>query len=165
MQYNDAESFPISFTLDNPIIIGRGGSMKVVASQELAKLQSKGKAVYITDSYLFVSNDDTTYESDVLNLLKELNAREIHYCVKSIRNQPLYFRIQQELDTVGCLLTHDVLGVDCHDRFWLCKETNKAIVFGTSLNGLCKKICRISELNDEEVLALIQALNDDGITI
>ena len=142
------------------------GNRKAVAGNQLQALNAAQKRVIITDPYLFPLGADANYEDDLKDLLANLNAAEIIYCAKSTgRNfdTQLFQRAAAHLHGKGCMLTHNITLSDCHDRFWYCPETQKAVVFGTSLNGLCKRICRVDELKPNEVTDLATELQSRGI--
>lgn len=162
---NSADTFSIRFDTENAFICGIKEGMETVAKRELTKLNAEGKTVYITDPYLFASHDDVAYETELLEILKGLKAKEIHYCTTNLNGSDLYNNIKTKLEAEKCILTQDLFQIDCHDRFWLCKESGKAVIFGTSLNGLCKKVCRIDELYQEEVVELMQVMKDAEISI
>ena len=165
MKKNDEkiEKFNVTFNAQNTLICGRDEDLLTVVSQELKKLNAKGNTVYITDPYLFPINCDMDYEDDLKTLLRNLEASKIIYCAGRIRNQSLYTAIQNDLQTQNIQMTFDARLTDCHDRFWFCLNTDKCMVFGTSLNGIGKKICRIDELKADEVAVLKAELKSRGI--
>ncbi len=118
------------------------------------KLQSNGHTLVLTDPYLYGSA-----ESDYLDLVKKLfirsGASEIKSFMPSKRNNATYQTIDRSLGNVTftfCPYT------DCHDRFWICPETKKGFVMGTSLNGLGARIGRIDMLREDEIKALMDGL-------
>ena len=121
--------------------------------------------MFITDPYLF-HGVDTSYEENLKDLLANLNAAKIIYCANppsKYFDPQLFQNVATHLKGKGCVLTHNNALGDCHDRFWYCPETQKAVVFGTSLNGLCKSICRVDELKPDEVTVLAAELQSRGI--
>jgi hypothetical protein len=157
------EEFSIKYDGSNNFICGTTDDRKTVAIQKLQYLKAERHKVLVTDSYLFASNGDITYEQELLEILKSLKASEIVFCVKQIKNESLFNSIKINLMAEGCQLNHDTSLVDCHDRFWLCLETEKAVTFGTSLNGLCKRICRIDTLTEGEVNELKKEFRSRGV--
>lgn len=153
----------IHYDASNNFICGANGSRKMVAIDGLKHLEAEKKSVLVTDPYLFPKCSDTIYEQELLEILKSLKASEIRYCADNIGNSSMYNTIQTQLSKEGCRLVHNQFLDDCHDRFWLCVETEKAVVFGTSLNGLCKQICRVDTLSDEEVGVLINEFKSRNI--
>ena len=153
----------INYDGSNNFICNTNHNRKQVAIDNLEYLEAKDKKVLVTDPYLFASNSDTAYEDELLDILKSLKASEIVFCAKTTRNDSLFNHIKTELQVEGCELKHDKSLTDCHDRFWFCVETKKAVYFGTSLNGLCKRICRIDTLTDTEVNELKKELENRGI--
>lgn len=77
----------------------------------------------------------------------------------------MFQRIETQLENHGIILEFDQRLEECHDRFWYCPETQKSIVFGTSLNGIGKKICRIDELTELETGELKQYFISAGIIV
>lgn len=157
------EEFSIQYDASNNFICGTNGNRKTIAIDRLKHLGAENNKVLVTDPYLFVSNSDTAYEQELLEILKSIKASKILYCAKSTRNSSLFNYMKTKLAEEGCQLIHDQSLDDCHDRFWLCVETEKAVVFGTSLNGLCKRICRIDTLTAEEVSELKREFTNRGI--
>lgn len=157
------EEFSIKYEGSNNFICGTNGDRKSIAKQNLQHLDSEKHKVIVTDPYLFASHSDTIYEQELLEILKSLKASEIVFCAGQTKNDSLFNRVRTELQSDGCVLTHEKSLVDCHDRFWLCVETGKGVFFGTSLNGLCKRICRIDTLTDEEVNELKKEFTSRGI--
>ena len=150
------ECFPAGFTTNNTFISDKTSTLLSVAPSQLAKLNAAGNTVLITDPYLFPNKADATYPQDLLSLLKALAASKIIYCAKAIQDTALYQYIDSELQKIGTTLSFTTSLDDCHDRFWYCPETEKCVIFGTSLNGKGKKICRIDALSDSEVSVLKQ---------
>ena len=133
----------------NNFICSAGGDMKMTAVTQLKKLDAKDKTVIITDPYLFQIGTDKSYGNDLKDILLSLEAKTIIWCSGKSETE-LYNSINTDLSANGCTLVHNRTLNDCHDRFWYCVENNKAVVFGTSLNGLCRKICRVDELTSQE---------------
>lgn len=146
----------------NNFICGTNGNRQKIAIDMLKKLDSENKKVIITDSYLF-SSREPDYAKDLEEIMKSLKASEIVFCGPQITNQTLFQSIKTILNGLKCQLIHNNVLGDCHDRFWYCEQSDKAVVFGTSLNGLCKRICRIDELKTEEVIELKAELKSRGI--
>ena len=154
----------VNYDATNNLIVGTSSDRKTIAENALKNLDASGKVVIITDPYLFNTNaKDPGYETDLMDLLKGLGASQINYCAGRIQDMSLFQRIVTELQKQSCQLTHDPTLTDCHDRFWYCPESNKAVVFGTSLNGLCRRICRVDMLKTEETNELKKELADRGI--
>ena len=158
----NAKEFPVEANWNNTYIAGTSDRRKDVAAREREKLDAKEKTVIITDPYLF-KQSDAQYDSDLKDILCGLNAKEIKYCAQTVWDQNLFNDAQSLLAQRNCVLTHDPGLRDCHDRFWLCVESQKAAVFGTSLNGLCKRICRVDSLTDAEVTELMKELQARGM--
>lgn len=157
------ERFEEDFFAQNTFICGNSATLQTVAATQLSQLNADGNTVFITDPYLFPSSADNTYQTDLITLLKGLNASRITYCAKSKRNEALFQQVQTALQTVGTVLDFTCQLADCHDRFWYCPETEKCVVFGTSLNGIGRKICRIDMLTEEETAELKRYFVHAGI--
>lgn len=93
--------------------------------------------VIITDSYLFESSGESTYQDIVRDILLSLNARKIIYV--SYRGQgerAVREYVKVALQARGYLLEYKAAQI--HDRYWLCLESGKAITMN-SIGGLGKK--------------------------
>ena len=165
MMKNDIgfERFEENFYANNTFICGSSATLLNEASTQLLRLNAAGNTVFITDPYLFPPSPDSKYQSDLITILKGLNAAKIIYCAKSKRNTAFYQQLQTALQSVGTVLEYTSQLDDCHDRFWYCMETEKCVVFGTSLNGIGRKICRIDMLTAEETAELKQYFINAGI--
>ena len=159
------ERFEEDFFAQNTFICGSSATLQTEATAQLSLLNAAGNTVFITDPYLFPSSVDTTYQADLIALLKGLNAVKITYCAKSKGNSAFFQQAQTALQSVGTVLDFTCQLDDCHDRFWYCPETEKCVVFGTSLNGIGRKICRIDILTAEETAELKQYFVHAGIII
>lgn len=156
MNENDIgfERFEEELHAENTFICGSSATLRTEAAAELSKLSADGKTVLVTDPYLFPNSPDGAYSADLEALLKGLGAAKIVYCAKTTRNDAFYRRMQAALGAAGTVLDFTNRLSDCHDRFWYCPETEKCLVFGTSLNGIGRKICRIDMLTPEETAEL-----------
>lgn len=162
-----SEAYPIVFQATHTFISAPGDSLLTVAGQYLARIDAEDRTVYVTDPYLFPAfsnpTDEAPYETDLCEILERSGAKVIVFCAKEKKNAALFTRVESHLNSRGICLTFDNRLSDCHDRFWYCPETEKCIVFGTSLNGIGKKTCRIDELCQEEVVKIRQMLETVGI--
>ena len=158
------ENFPAEFYAQNTFIIGGNATLLNEAAAQLAKLNADGNTVLVTDPYLFQNDPNGgTYLSDLLALLSGLKASKIIYCAHQKSSAAFFQQVQTALQAKGTTLVFDNRLVGCHDRFWYCPETEKCVVFGTSLNGIGKKICRIDELTEDEAKELKQYFISAGI--
>lgn len=157
------EQFEEDFYAQNTFICGSTATLRSEAAAQLSHLNAGGNTVLVTDPYLFPSAADSTYQADLIALLKGLNATKITYCAKSKRNETFFQQAQTILQSVGTVLEFTCKMEDCHDRFWYCPETEKCVVFGTSLNGIGRKICRIDMLTSDETVELKQYFIRAGI--
>lgn len=158
----NVQTIAIDYDGRNNLIAGTAEDRRTLAVRILQGLDAAGKTVIITDPYLF-HDSDRNYERDLKDILKSLGALQIIYCAAQVQSAALFQHVRAELQAQGCSLIHNNALTDCHDRFWYCVESDKAAVFGTSLNGLCKKICRVDMLKPEEAAALRQELRAKGI--
>lgn len=165
MDINDFgyDNFDGVFYVENTFICGSSATISTEASAQLSLLNSIGNTVIITDPYLFPTSFESTYVSDLIRLLSDLKASKIIYCASKIQNNSLYKQVENALNTVGTVLEFSDKLKDFHDRFWYCPETNKSVVFGTSLNGIGRKICRIDMLTAEETVELKKYFVNEGI--
>ena len=70
--------FPMSFSGDNTLFVPKGGSMLSAVSSIIGVLNSNGKTIVITDSYLFKSNNtNANYTSELVQILTSLKAKKI----------------------------------------------------------------------------------------
>lgn len=159
----EIKPFPYDFHEQNTFICGRTASLLSAATTQLSKLEAEHNTVFITDPYLFPDNANITYQSDLITLLSNLNATKIVYCSKSKRNSTFFQQVYVALQAKGTALEFNNQLEDCHDRFWYCPETEKCVVFGTSLNGIGRKICRVDMLTDDETKELKQFFISAGI--
>ena len=158
------ESFPDQFCVQNTFIIGSTATLLNEASTQLSKLNADGNTVLVTDPYLFQNDPHNgAYQSELITLLSSLNAAKIIYCAHQKSSASFFQQVQTALQAKGIVLAFDNRLVGCHDRFWYCPETEKCVVFGTSLNGIGKKICRIDMLTDAETKELKQSFSSAGI--
>lgn len=157
------ERFEEDFCAQNTFICGSSATLQNEAATQLTNLNAVGNTVFITDPYLFPSSPDSIYRADLIALLEGLKAVKITYCAKSKGNATLFQQVQTALQTAGTVLDFTCQLDDCHDRFWYCPETEKCVVFGTSLNGIGRKICRIDMLTEEETAELKQYFVRAGI--
>ena len=160
---NSIKTMEILYNGTNNFIVGTPGVRKTIAIDALKYLDAGNKTVIVTDPYLFTKSD-TDYESDLTDILKSLAASKILFCTNNNKNDQSFFqRVQSALIGHQCKLILNQALTDCHDRFWYCTESDKAVVFGTSLNGLCKRICRVDALSDAETNELKKELQTRGI--
>jgi len=157
------KKFSSDFYEQNTFICGKAATILTEASTQLNNLGAQNNTVLITDPYLFPSNPNSIYQTDLITLLSGLKATKITYCAKNILNPSFFQQIQNALQSSGTILEFNNQLEECHDRFWYCPETEKCVVFGTSLNGLGRKICRINMLNDDEITELKQFFISAGI--
>jgi len=162
-----SEPYPITFQTTHTFISNPGDSLQTIALQFLANLQANGQTIYVTDAYLFPrfsdSSEEPQYETDVKAVLEGTGASKIVFCAPEKKNATLYSSVESYLDSKGITLVFDQRLTDCHDRFWYCPETEKCVSFGTSLNGIGKKTCRIDMLAQDEVAAIRQRLQAVGV--
>lgn len=118
-------------------------------------LNSSDKTVILTDPYLYKGRN-TKYMNMLEHLIDRTSAKEIKSYMPSSCNNCVYDQLKQACcGILFSFIEYD----DCHDRFWLCEETQKGFCMGTSLNGIGSKICRVDMLQDNEVSVLLNELN------
>lgn len=156
-----SSAFPMDFTGNETLIVKVGDDGKACAINALQTLEATNKTVIITDSYLFESSGESTYQDIVRDILLSLNARKIIYV--SYRGQgerAVREYVKVALQARGCLLEYKAAQI--HDRYWLCLESGKAITMN-SIGGLGKKTSTITMLESEEVSDLIDELKTQGV--
>ncbi|EOU2050680.1 MAG: hypothetical protein E6610_07505 [Clostridium perfringens] len=125
----------------------------------LQGLYSVEKTVVITDNYLFPLKHDNQYEKDLTSVLESLKAKEIiHYGMKKTLDKNLFENVKSYLIKFNITLTHKDID-DFHDRFWITKETHDGLVFGTSLNGIGKKLCYYDKVSKEDAQIVLDYLD------
>lgn len=157
------KKFSQDFNAQNTFISGSTDALLTVAPTELAKLDAENKTILVTDPYLFPPSPYAGYKDDLLKILRSTKAKAIVFCAKRKKNDALFQELYNALDSDGIPLTFDTRLEDCHDRFWYCPETEKCVIFGTSMNGIGRKICRIDMLRDDEVVELKKYFTNAGI--
>lgn len=117
-------------------------------------LNSENKTVVITDSY-FYGSDDKEYISLLEHLISRTKAKEIKSLMPENQlKKSTYKTIQRDL---GDNITFTSIPYPhCHERFWLCPESRKGFIMGTSLSGVSKQIFRVDMLHEDEVDILIK---------
>lgn len=151
------------FYEENTFICGSTATLLNEAATQLGKLNSENNTVLVTDPYLFINAPSVVYERELKTLLSGLKAKKIVYCAKSKRNANFFQDVATALQANGTNLEFDDRLEGCHDRFWYCPETEKCVVFGTSLNGIGRKISRIDMLTSDETQELKQFFIAAGI--
>lgn len=124
----------------------------------LKNLNIKGNTLFITNPYLFPCKHFSWYETGLISLFKKLSPKNIVvYIPENNLCHELFQRINDELKKSNINLKH-VIRDDYHDRFWVCKEKEKGIVLGISLNYEKAKKAYINELNDNDIKIIIDDL-------
>lgn len=125
----------------------------------LGGLYATGKTVIITDNYLFPERYDNEYKRDLQAILEFLKADKIiHFGMNRTFNNDLFTDIELYLNNYGMKLIHKEIR-DFHDRFWIVKETYDGLVFGTSLNGIGRKLCYYDAISREDAKVVLEYLN------
>lgn len=65
-------------------------------------------------------------------------------------------------DVIPGIKIVEISSREFHDRFWLNPENQSGVVFGTSLNGVGKKISLVDRLHKSDVADLLCFANDAG---
>lgn len=157
------KKFSEEFFAQNTFISGSTDTLLTVAPVELAKLDAESKTILVTDPYLFPPRPYAGYKDDLVTILRSTKAKAIVFCAQEKKNDTLFQEVHDELQNHSIALTFDTSLEECHDRFWYCPETEKCVIFGTSMNGIGQKICRIDMLRDDEVVELKKYFTDAGI--
>ncbi|EJT6663994.1 hypothetical protein C4D51_09360 [Clostridium perfringens] len=124
----------------------------------VSEMNLKDKKLIITDPYIFPKNKDKNYEQLIKNILLRSKAKEIVVNIPNSKiDKDLFDSIKSYLDdnNINLILKNKE---NFHDRFWVCSDNKKGFVMGTSLNGIGRKICRIDNLNEEEVNVVLDEL-------
>ena len=162
-----AVDYDIDFNWENTFISDCKDNLMKIAPSKLALLNAENHTIVVTDRYLFpnfkAKKHENKYEKDLLTLLEGCGVKKIIYCSDKIDNLGLYRRVVNTLSQKSIAVTHNKKIEKFHDRFWYCPETEKCICFGTSLNGIGKAICLISELEESDVITLKNYFNKAGI--
>ena len=125
---------------------------------KLVGLCENQKTIVITDNYLFPNKYDNQYKKDLIAVLESLKAKEIvHFGMQKTLDINLFSDIQSHLSSYNITLSHRDIN-DFHDRFWITKETYDGFVFGTSLNGIGKKLCYYDEIKKEDAKEVLDYL-------
>jgi hypothetical protein len=159
----NVEELGIPFNTENALIVGKNEDGKAKLMTELIKLEAENLRVIITDRYLFpAKKNNPDYETLIIDILKSLKAKEILYCSDRLQDPALFTRVQKTMKQVGTDLIHYNLA-DFHDRYWICLEKRKAIVVGTSVNGIGNSVYHVNALDTEDVEQLFKELQSRGV--
>lgn len=122
----------------------------------LLGLEASGKNIVITDNYLFPKHADFQYKRDLSEILISLHAKRIKcYGMQQSFNQVLFDDIKNNLSSIGTELLHFDIE-DFHDRFWINADTMDGLVFGTSLNGIGRKLCYYDAISKDDAKIVLE---------
>ncbi|MGA4531725.1 hypothetical protein ACPA1H_15380 [Ectopseudomonas chengduensis] len=123
------------------------------------------KKLLIIDPYFYAKGSPQTV-SLLKNLLNPLaqSLEEIFVICNDITG-PNALNLQSSMRSVAPSVTINNLQTnEFHDRFWINPESNTGIVFGTSLNGIGKKISLIDRIQESDVQEIVKLARDAGYT-
>lgn len=126
---------------------------------KLNVLSSENNTLIITDAYLFPKNYDDEYKCNLIEILKSTKASKIKFygSENNISNK-LYECVKNKLANDN--ITLELINLNhFHDRFWIVEENYNGLVFGTSINGLCKKVFYMNVLSEDEGKIIIDYIN------
>ncbi len=120
----------------------------------LKDIDSKGKTLYITDPYLFQITGK--FQEMLIELLEKAEIKKV---VAYTERTGLFNDINNKLNSINIEL--EFIQTDkIHDRFWICPESTKGFVVGTSLNTIGKRIALIDYLQQEDVEEILNVIKD-----
>lgn len=113
----------------------------------------------ITDPYFMsCGNSSDSYQALLRNIFNDGKKYKIKL-FKPRGNEQIFNEFKNNMN----LMNKDAEVICCnniHDRFWVCPENRKGFVMGTSLNGLGRKFCYISMMNQEDVESVLRFINE-----
>lgn len=120
-------------------------------------LEVGNRTLYITDPYLFPEKCNDSYQKLLSRVLTKSGAKDIIAYSPCIYNTTLFNTLVSSLKSKDISLKHK-MNKQFHDRFWICPESKKGFVIGTSLNGISKKVAYINNLEDEDIDEILKLL-------
>ena len=111
-------------------------------------LHCGGKHLIIIDPYIFPKNYDADYMDLLGNVIAFSKAAKVTFITAKEYDVNIFPYVKSKNPSIDFRL---VLNDEFHDRFWYCAESNEALSFGTSLNGIGRKFSRIDKLREDEV--------------
>ncbi len=128
-------------------------------SSQLLDIGSKGNQLTIVDPYIFPKKHDFDYIDLFLGIIKKAEVSS----VKIITNLSNYeVNLRQTIETKMPVPMIVYNSNDLHDRWWIVESEEKAIICGSSLNGIGKgKLATVTNLSKNDVKKIIS----DIITI
>lgn len=142
-EYSD---FPMKLLGTETLYVPAGENGRPYVFDALGELDSKGKTVVITDSYLFTPANDTTYADFVRDVLLTLEARKIIWAsYRNKENPAVRSAVVTALQAQGCAF--ECKTAEIHDRYWFCPESNKAIAM-PSINSIGNRSSSITIVDD-----------------
>lgn len=164
MKSNDPgiQTQQLNLSSENTFIVDVGSDFRTVIKSHIPLLQATGKTVIIADQYLFPNSGDDAYFADLTKLLKDLQCKRIVYV-----NRPLkaakFSQMITDLNANGIVLENICTVTSIHDRYWICPESRKGFITGTSPNGMSGKLSHITELPTEDVEKLINLYRAENV--
>ncbi len=152
----------LNLTNENTFIVNVGSDFRTVISAHIPLLQATGKTVIITDPYLFPTNGDDAYFQELTQLLKDLQCTRIIY-VNRPKKPDKFSQMVTDLSAAGIVLDNICTTTSIHDRYWICLESQKGFITGTSPNGMSGKLSHINELPADDVKTLIDLYKAESV--
>ncbi len=146
IEKQEYSNFPMKLLGTETLYVPAGVNGRPYVFDAIGELDSKGKTVVITDSYLFDPAGDSTYSDFVRDVLLALNAKKIIYTsyagkgYRAIRNAVI-----PVVQAQGC--TIEYRPAEIHHRYWFCIESNKAIDM-PPINSIGKRSASITFVDD-----------------
>ena len=155
--------FPMSFSGDNTLFVPKGGSMLSAVSSIIGVLNSNGKTIVITDSYLFKSNNtNANYTSELVQILTSLKAKKIVFVSdQGWGDTAIRSTVENALSSNGCSFEYHS-NKYIHDRWWICVEEKVGIDMN-SLNGIGNRACTLLQLPQVDVDDILKDLAQKGV--
>lgn len=112
--------------------------------------------IVIIDQYLFSKNSNDEYVNYLIDSLNNLNFSKLIIITNNKSfDESIFENVKSQLYSENISI---YFSDNYHDRFWI-SDCGKGFTIGTSLNGVGKKISRISFLEDDEVIELLDNIN------
>lgn len=154
---NNRDTFNYQYLTEELLNIGDSKlSMELKIKDYLNRIESDNRTLLITDPFLFKG---TEKEKDFLvNILKESKSKNI---ITYTQSSDGFDEIHKKLEKEGMNLKSYVT-TKIHDRFWICPESKKGFVLGTSLNGIGRKLALINDIKANDVYEILSLIKSDA---
>lgn len=121
------------------------------------------KKLLIIDPYFYADDKPTTLStlrSLVLPLSESLEEICIIHDASHVKGADGVRKLIREV--VAGVRLSEITSKKFHDRFWLSPDNKRGVIFGTSLNGIGKKISLVDRLRESDVKELLSLANEVG---